>query len=175
LRHSALEQAGYLNADFHMILDHSLWIKIAACNPIRHIEQYWAVERTHQEAKTIAQATVFVDEAFQLIPALEKDPFYAEAFSVNRDQIYAGLHVFAARRLIDNGEDRKALHHFAQAFHLSPLVASQLWYKGVQALGGMLGLRRLFLAYRRSRRKMSHGVRQLTVDDSGVHWKESVV
>ena len=175
MRRSALSQAGYLNADFNLILDHSLWISIAACNPIRHIGQFWAVERTHHDAKTIAQAASFIDEAYRLIPTLEKEPLYSEVFTARRAQIYAGLHVFAARRLIDNGEDRKALHHFAQAFHLSPLVASQLWYKGVQALGGMLGLRRLFLAYRRSRRKMSHGVRQLTVDDSGVHWKESVV
>lgn len=172
MRHSALEQAGYLNADFHMILDHSLWIRIAARNPIRHIPEFWAVERTHQDAKTIAQATVFVDEAYRLIPALEKEPLYREVFARRRAQIYAGLHVFAARRLIDNGEDKKAVRHYAQALRLSPGVAMRMWYKGVQALGGALGLRKLFLSYRNTRRSASHGERQLTVDENGVHWKD---
>ena len=171
MRRSALEQAGFLNADFHMILDHSLWIRIAVRNPIRHIEQFWAVERTHQEAKTIAQATVFVDEAFRLIPSLEKDFLYADAFAAQREQIYAGLHVFAGRRLIDNNQPRQALQHFYEAWKLSPKTPLTFWYKVLQAAGGSIGLGKVFLAYRSLRRKIFHKEKRLTLTEQGLEWE----
>ncbi len=172
MRRSVLEEAGYLPMDYHLILDHALWIQIAARGPILHIPQVWAVERTHQEAKTIAQAARFVDEAFRLLPVLEKQPLFQSVFASKGKTIYAGLHVFAAKRLIDAGQPARALEHFRQALRLSPTVAAQAWYKAIQALGGALGLGPLFLAYRRSRRKLQHKAQVLTVDEQGVHWKQ---
>jgi glycosyltransferase involved in cell wall biosynthesis len=67
MRRQALEEAGFLIPDFHMVLDHSLWVRIASRRPILHVGEFWAVERSHPEAKTINQATVFVDEAFQFM------------------------------------------------------------------------------------------------------------
>jgi len=171
MRRSALEGAGYLNTDYHLILDHILWIQIAARNPIRHIRQFWAVERTHQEAKTIAQASVFVDEAFRLVPALEKDPLYAKVFAAKKDSIYAGLHVFAGRRLIDNNQPRQALKYFLEAWKLSPQAPLAVWYKLVQAAGGAIGLSKLFLAYRHIRRKFFHHDKRLTFSEHGLEWE----
>ena len=71
MRREALAEAGYLCTDYHMVLDHYLWIQIAARHPILHVGQYWAVERTHQDAKTYAQAAKFAEEAFRLIPAFK--------------------------------------------------------------------------------------------------------
>ena len=42
----------------------------------------------------------------------------------------------------------------------------------VQALGGVMGLEKVFLAYRRSRRTVQHHARHLFVDDRGVHWND---
>lgn len=170
MHRSALEQAGYLNADFHMILDHALWIGIAARNPIRHVSQYWAVERTHPEAKTIAQATVFVDEANRLLPTLEKETLYQTVFSRHKAKIYAGVHVFAARRLIDAGQYPQALTHFMQALSYSPASVGRYWYKVIQALGGAMGLSSLFMLYRNSRRKLQNKNRKLVVNEHGLHW-----
>lgn len=171
MRRSALEEAGYLNPNFHMILDHYLWIQIAARHPIRHIGQFWAVERTHPEAKTIAQASMFVDEAFRLIPTLEKDPLFAKVFAAHKDSIYAGLHVFAGRRLIDNDRPRQALTHFRQAWQCSPRTLLAYWYKLVQAAGGALGLGKLFLAYRKLRRKLLHHDKRLVFSEHGLEWE----
>jgi glycosyltransferase involved in cell wall biosynthesis len=170
MRRSALEEAGFLIADFHMILDHSLWIRIASRHPILHVPQFWAVERTHQGAKTTAQATVFVDEAFRFIPSIEKTPVFRSLFEQHGKEIYAGLHVFAGKRLIDSGKPSKALKAFWQAFRLSPRVVSHAWYKVVQALGGTLGLSKLFLLYRRTRRKLTHASKQLIVTKDGIQW-----
>jgi len=170
MRHEALKRANYLQADFHMVLDHSLWIRIARDYPLLHVDEYWAVERTHEHAKTTAQATVFIDEAFRLIPALERDPSYREVFERRGRQIHAGLHLYATKRYIDAGMPGQALRHYFSGMRLSPLMAVRIWRKFLQALGGSLGLMPLFLAYRRSRRKVQFGARQLIVDDSGVRW-----
>ena len=171
MRRSILEQAGFLLPQFHGILDHSLWVRIAARGPILHVPEYWAVERTHVAAKTTSQATMFVDEAFRFIPSIENNPLMREVFQHEKHEIYAGLNIFAARRYIDAGKPREALGYFWQAFRLKPAVAIHYWYKLIQALGGSMGLGMIFLVYRKFRRRVTHGSRQLGVDSKGVHWK----
>jgi glycosyltransferase involved in cell wall biosynthesis len=170
MRAEALSEAGYLRADFHMILDHSLWIRIAARHPILHINNYWAVERTHQDAKTISQAMVFVEEAFRFIPSLEADRLYQPMFARHKRDIYGGLHVFAAKRAIDAGLPKIALGHFGKALAYTPIPVLKAWYKVVQAFGGILGLRWFFLAYRNARRTSQHHSLRLIVNDQGVNW-----
>lgn len=170
MRRAALEQAGFLQADFHMVLDHSLWIRIARRYPLLHVNEFWAVERVHESAKTTAQAGVFVEEAFRMIPALEKNPDYRDIFAGHGRTIYAGLHTFAARRYIDAGEYRRALNHYVQALRISAAIPLRAWRKGLQACAGSVGLMGIFLAYRRRRRKVQFGGQQLTVDGNGLHW-----
>ena len=84
MRRDALQQAGFLPTGYHLILDHTLWVQIAARFPILHVGEYWAVERTHADAKTIAQAARFVDEAFQFIQSRESDPLFQPLFNQQR-------------------------------------------------------------------------------------------
>jgi glycosyltransferase involved in cell wall biosynthesis len=170
MRREALEQAGYLQADFHMVLDHSLWIRIARQYPLLHVNEFWAVERVHETAKTTAQAGVFVEEAFRLIPSLEKNPQYQEIFKEHGRTIYAGLHTFAAKRYIDAGEYRRALKHYLKATGLSAPIPLRAWRKGIQALAGSVGLMGIFLAYRRKRRMVQFTGKQLAIDDHGIRW-----
>ena len=170
MRRSALEQAGYLSTDLNLILDHYLWIKIATSSPILHVDEFWAVERTHGHAKTIAQAAEFVDEAFRLIDAIRKQTPFEEIFASHEQEIQAGLHIFASKRLIDAGRSKQALSHFMQASRLSPGAVARVWYKVIQALGGLIGLNQLFLSYRQVRRKAQHRARRLAVGADGVYW-----
>ncbi len=170
MRQKALQQAGFLQADFHMVLDHSLWIRIAARSPIIHIAQYWAVERTHPEAKTTAQAPKFVEEAFVLIPTFEKDPGFQDIFRRYRTQIYAGLHAYAGRRFIDSGHYRLAVGHFFKSLALDPRVALRYWFKIVQALLAVAGFMPVALWYRRTRRKAQFRQARLVVTEKGLSW-----
>jgi hypothetical protein len=169
MRRSALQQAGFLPTGYNLILDHTLWVQIAAHGPILHLGEYWAVERTHAEAKTVAQAARFVDEAFQFVGSCEHDPLFQPMFKRQRPEIYAGLHVFAGKRLIDAGQSRQALDHFRQAWGLSPRAVLRVWYKVVQAAGNTFGLEKLFLAYRTTRRRFQHHGQGLRLDEQGVH------
>jgi glycosyltransferase involved in cell wall biosynthesis len=170
MRRAALEEAGFLRLDLNLILDHNLWIQIASRSAILHVDEFWAVERTHGEAKTIAQAADFVEEAFGLLNGLQSVPPFDEVFEQHRTEIMAGLHIFAAKRLIDAGKPTRAMHHFRQAFQYSPGRVGKVWYKLAQALGGALGLNRLFLLYRSSRRKVQHRARRMEVGAEGFRW-----
>jgi len=171
MRQTALQQVGYLRPESHLILDHELWVRIAAAYPIRHVDEYWAVERTHEDAKTIAMSARFVEEAFDFVKGLRSEPEFERVFREHDHKIRAGLHVFSARRLIDAGLPKQAMGHFGQAWRIEPKAVLKVWYKWVQALGGTLGLGGLFLAYRQGRRKAQHQRKRLVVSEEGITWK----
>jgi len=172
MRAEALRYAGFLRPESHLILDHELWVRIAEKFPIKHVPSYWAVERTHKEAKTITQSARFVDEAFNFVGSLRTDPQFKPVIEQNEAQIKAGLHVFSARRLIDAGQPKKALKHLRSAWRIKPRSVLSVWYKWVQAWGSALGLGGLFLWYRQTRRKLQHNQRRLTVNSQGIRWEE---
>lgn len=81
----------------------------------------------------------------------------------------AGVHIFAARRLIDAERPRTALHHFTDAWRYSPAAVAKVWFKVAQALGGAAGMEGVFLTYRQTRRAVKHRGRKIAVDARGVH------
>ncbi len=170
MRREALEEAGYLRPDYHMVFDHQLWIRIASRHPLLHVPSFWTVERTHADAKTIAQAPVFVEEAFRFVESLADDPDLGPVYQMKKDHILTGLHIFAGKRFIDAGQPEVALRHFRQAKEISPRTVRQVWYKVVQALGGSWGFQGAFLAYRKIRRRLQHRSRYLSVDQDGARW-----
>jgi glycosyltransferase involved in cell wall biosynthesis len=173
MRRQALENAGFLEPSYHFILDHVLWTRIAARSPIVHVAETWAVERTHGSAKTVAQASMFVEEAFRFIAGARQDLAYQDILQRHAREIEAGLCVFAGRRFIDADRYREALLYFWKALWIRPRTAVHFWYKGIQAIGGAIGLKGLFLAYRRVRRAFQHSKRTLSVDEGGLHWLDN--
>jgi glycosyltransferase involved in cell wall biosynthesis len=152
MRRSALAEVGYLNQDYHLILDHELWLRISAQHELQHVRRFWALERTHAQAKTIDQAAGFVDEAHRLVDWATSSELFREVIRSNRRRVNAGLNVFSARRLIDAGQHSAATTHLWKAAKLHPPTVARYWYKVVQAVGSALGLERLFLGYRNVRR-----------------------
>jgi len=170
LRREALTQAGYLDEGLRLVLDHALWIRIAASRPIRHVPEVWAVERTHPAAKTIAEARGFVDEAKALLARMEHDARLAPLIARHRRRIQAGFHVFAGRRCIDSGDAAEALRHFQAALAFDPPSVLRVWYKVAQAFGLRLGAGGAFLAYRSIRRRLTHRERRFLLGEDGVAW-----
>ena len=170
MRRKALEEAGYLPPDSRLLLDHELWLQIAARYPILHLDGFWAVERSHETAKTISLAAHYGPDAFVLLDELRKHPLFREVIGQNEREIYAGLHIFSARRLIDARQPSDALHHFWQAFRLSPSAAVRVWFKILQAVGGVAGLGDPLLAFRKVRRWSNPQKGRLVADETGVRW-----
>ena len=154
MRKSVLEEVGYLNDEFDLILDHELWLRIAAYTRIQHVDEFWAIERTHPEAKTVERAEEFVREAERLVGRARESADLSQLVRVNQRRISAGLGVFAARRLIDAGRYGEAVRRFGTAFSKHPPTVARYWYKVVQAVFSALGLSPLFLWYRDTRRSL---------------------
>jgi hypothetical protein len=157
MRRSAIEEAGFLNDEYNLTLDHELWVRIAARYPILHVPRFWALERTHGEAKTIALAAEFVTEAERILHWAQETDSVRQVYDENQDRIKAGFHVFAARRLIDADSFKEAVRHLWRAIGFHPATVLRYWYKVVQAGFSAVGLSELFMAYRRLRRRLQFG------------------
>lgn len=167
MRKEVLEEVGFLDASYNLILDHDLWVRLSSSHPIVHIPRFWAVERTHAGAKTIAQASAFVEEAQRMIARVGDSKDLGPLVRAHRRQIGASLDLFAAKRLIDAGDYRLALERYRAAARQSPVRALRFWYKAVQAAMGVMGLDGIFLAYRKARRRVETRGARITMGPSG--------
>jgi glycosyltransferase involved in cell wall biosynthesis len=154
MRRDVLEQVGYLGEDYHLVLDHELWIRIALRFPIIHVPSFWAVERSHLDAKTIAQAAGWVDEAELFLSRAIQSDDLGPLIHDNRRRVNGSLDAFAARRLIDAGQYNEAVRRLMGALRWYPPVVFRYWYKAVQAIFSAMGLGALFMRYRRTRRQL---------------------
>jgi glycosyltransferase involved in cell wall biosynthesis len=173
MRRLALEEAHFLPEDSNLLLDHELWLQIAARHPLIHVDGFWAVERSHDTAKTISLAAHYGPDAFELFEDLTKDPLFAPTINKYRHQILAGIHIFHGRRLIDAKKPSQAMGNFWQAAKLHPASLVPVWFKVVQAFAGMLGLGNTVLALRDTSRRIRNHPQRLVVDDRGFHWLKS--
>jgi hypothetical protein len=103
---------------------------------------------------------------------LRSKPLLREIIQQNEREIYAGLHIFAARRLIDARQPSEALKHFWNAFKLFPPAAIKMWFKILQALSGLVGLGDFVLNLRNIRRWLHPQKGHLFSDEAGVRWIE---
>lgn len=144
MRHEVLRQAGYLQSDFHYLLDHSLWLRMARLAPMAHIPSYWAFARYHPAAKNIALAAEFGEEAFRILEWARDVPDLAARIERQERRVLAGAHRYRARYLLDGGKARAALGDYLRALRLHPPSALQEWHRiifaGLSSLGlGFLG------------------------------------
>jgi len=167
MRRAVLDKVGLLSDQYHMVLDHDLWIRIASEGPVLHIPSFWAVERTHEKAKTVAMTGTFVEEASELIRRAEESPVLGDLIRANERKVRASFHAFAARRMIDGGEHKKATIEIFKAYASDPRIGFRYWYKAVQASLSAAGLERLFLGYRNLRRRLQHRDRHMAMTERG--------
>lgn len=167
MRTKVLREVGYLSSQYHYILDHELWIRIAARYPIVHVPSFWAVERTHLQAKTVAQAAVWVEEGRAFMKRADSDPRLGPLLKEDPRSIEAHFQAFAARRLIDAHRFREALGRMLKALTLKPTVVLRYWYKLIQASFSWIGFHRLFLFYRTCRRRLQFSGQNVIVGENG--------
>lgn len=140
MRRAALEQAGYLDLNYHFLLDHHLWLRVAQVAPIQHIQAEWAAARFHAGAKNVAQAARFGEEAYRIVEWMQQQPALAEPFRRNRRRITAAAHRFNARYLLDGEQPASALKYYARSLTIHPPTALQEWKRILYCLAALLGL-----------------------------------
>lgn len=152
-RREVLEQTGTLDTNFHFLLDHHLWIRIAQHGKILHVDQIWSAARYHAQAKNRAKAAEFGREAFRILDWAGKQPGLAEAVSGVERRARASAHRVDARYLLDGGKSASALAAWFRALFIHPptaLARLNIFTSAVLNLVG-LGALRDFILHRRRR------------------------
>jgi glycosyltransferase involved in cell wall biosynthesis len=140
MRRAVLEKAGYLDASYHYMLDHQLWLRMARLAPIQHIPQLWAADRHHPAAKNVSQAAGFAQETLRLVDWMRIQPDLMLRLRADRRHILGGAYRLRARYLLDGGQPAEALHSYLKALWYWPAFAwghkHRMAYALVRWLGG---------------------------------------
>lgn len=155
-RRAALEKAGNLDASYHFLLDHHLWLRIALQGKILHVDETWAAARYHAEAKNRARAAEFGREAFRTLDWAKSRPGLAEAVSSVERRARASAHRVDARYLLDGGQPRAALKAWFHALVIHPptaLARLNILVSALLRLSGLDRLREIYLQRRQARLK----------------------
>ncbi len=150
MRRSVLEKVGYLSEEYHYLLDHHLWLRIAAKSVLKYVPQPWAAARYHPSAKNMAQAEHFGAEAFRILEWARTQPKMAETIHRAEDRILGGIYRFNAHYLLDAVQPLRALRAYRKVWKYYPDFALRRMNRiafSVMSILGLGGLRRLI--YRR--------------------------
>jgi glycosyltransferase involved in cell wall biosynthesis len=143
MRRVALEQAGYLDENFHYMLDHHLWLRIANRYRIKSIHQVWAAARHHPMAKNVSQSSGFAQETYRAVEWLRNEPGISEKFKEDRRRILGGANRLAGRYLLDGGLPAAALKAYGKALYYWPGYAIRHWGRMAFAFANLFGIGKL--------------------------------
>jgi tetratricopeptide (TPR) repeat protein len=149
IRREVLERVGYLSQDYHYLLDHQLWLRIAAETGMKFVPRPWAAARYHSTAKNIAQAEHFGAEAFRILDWAKTQPKMAKMIQQSEDRVLGGIYRFNAQYLLDSGQPRKALKAYGKVFKYYPEFAFRRLHRVVFAFFSLFGLGGLGKLFRR--------------------------
>ncbi len=153
MRRSLLEKVGYLDNDYHFLLDHHLWLRIAQLTPMLYTSQTLAAARYHDDAKNIAHAEEFGAEAFKILAWMKTQPNLAPRLAKNESKILAGAHHLDAFYLVEAGKMRAGLAAYWRSFLHNPKTALKSWKRILYAFLSLFGLARVREVYLNLRKK----------------------
>jgi len=156
IRRSVLEEAGYLDPAYQLLMDNLLWMCMARKAPIVYIPQTWAAARYHDQAKNRTRGAAYGQEARRLIADLRSRPEFSELIQADEKHILAGVERFDGFYLTDAGQPCEALHSYWRAFRLYPKMAVQDWKHILLTILSLLGLDKARLWYDRLRTRCLH-------------------
>ncbi len=153
MRRSALLQAGLLDLQYHFLLDHQLWLRVAQHGEVIYVPETWAQARYHAAAKNIAQAAGFGAEAYKIVEWMRHEPGLAVSFEDDKKKIMAGAHRINARYLLDGGQNKAAIGAYWKSLRADTRVALKEWHRMVYAFLAILGLGSIKSIFFKLRRK----------------------
>jgi len=143
MHRAAYEGAGGVDPGYHLLMDHHLWLRIAARWPIRYVDCTLAFARRHGEAKNVTQAESFGREARRIARWLLSDSTIRSTSRVQMDRTQAGALRFGARYLLDKSDYRGAFRGYWAALRTHPRTALREWRRILFAFLGLLGMGKL--------------------------------
>lgn len=127
IKKAVWDDLGGLDATYHFMLDHHLWIRIAAAYEIKHVSDILAGSRYHQQAKNVASAADFSKEIFRVAEFASQYDRTAERFREDRRRILGGAYRLSARYLLDGKRPFQAMTNYLKALIRWPADAIKYW------------------------------------------------
>jgi glycosyltransferase involved in cell wall biosynthesis len=140
-----------LDLSYRYLLDHEFWLRIGSSGEIYKINHYLAAARFHNQAKNVANAHEFGDEAHRISRWLLSDDQFRDLVQSRRKRILAGAYRIDARYTLDGGNYSNALTRYIKGLMLSPTVLLPEIHRMIYALFGMAGLGKIRAIYERLR------------------------
>ena len=119
-RRKAWYGAGGMDLRYHFLLDHHLWLRIAAGGKIAYLPEPLAAARFYPEAKNRAHAADFGVEAYRIADWLLTDPEMKPYSKGYRRVIQGGADWLNANYLSNGNHPWKSLKNYAKAFAKYP-------------------------------------------------------
>jgi len=143
MRRSALPADGFLDTNYHFLLDHQLWLRIAVKHPIIYEPHFWAEAHYHEGAKNLAQAGKFGAEALRMVEWMRTSPDFGVEYQKHRNLIKAGAERINGFYLVEAEEYGRAFRAYMRAFFYSPRAVLPDWYRVLYCLAAPLGFKGL--------------------------------
>jgi glycosyltransferase involved in cell wall biosynthesis len=143
MKRELYKQVAGLDLEYHFMLDHHLWIRIANLAPIKHVSSMWAAARHHEAAKNVSQAAAFGRESLEVLEWMQSQPELAPLVVKNERRVFAGAYRLNARYLLDGDQYGAALNSYARAFVNQPIYTAHHWHRMGYAILGLIGVRNL--------------------------------
>jgi glycosyltransferase involved in cell wall biosynthesis len=154
MRQEVLERAGFLDIQFHYLLDHHLWLRMARLAPMVYLERRQAAARFHPGAKNLSQAPGFGQEALRVAAWLQEQKEYADEYRPRK--VWGGAYRVNGWYLVEGGQPGAALRSYGRSLVNDPAAALSDWrrilYAGL-SLVGLAGLKTTFYEMRQKIRR----------------------
>lgn len=151
IRKRNMVQVGGLDLNFHLLLDHHLWLRLALDSNFIFSEKIWAAARFHSQAKNTALAAEFGNEAIRLAKWMEETPLFAKLWIKNKKKVWAGAYRIKARYLLDAAYYRDSIIAYWHGFVFSPTIILPEMHRFIYAILSLFGLaflKKLYLKFR---------------------------
>jgi glycosyltransferase involved in cell wall biosynthesis len=155
LRRRVLEEVGYLDPSYHMMLDHHLWLRMAQAAPMGYVPERWAAARFHPAAKNLAHGPEFGPEGYRLVQWMSEQPGLAGCYKRLRRRIWAGACRQDAFYLLDAGRPVDALKAYWSGLMAYPPGVLRHWRRMLFAAASLVvnvnGLKASYLERRKKK------------------------
>lgn len=143
MRRAVLEKAGYLDENYHFMLDHQLWLRMSLQAGMKYVPQLWAGAHFHEDCKNLSQASEFGKEAYRIVDWIRATPGFAENVAWLLPNILAGAERINGFYLLEAEEYSRAFRAYWRGLLLAPDIILPDWYRMVYALFAPLGIQKL--------------------------------
>lgn len=138
MRRAVLEQAGFLNLDYHYLLDVELWLRMASiAEPVYVPNALWSAARMHDDAKNHAQALQFGPEAFKIAKWLCEDERFYPLSSQIFNKIWAGAYRIDAFYRAEAEDYHGAIKSYGDMMKHWPFQSIESYARLFKSLGKM--------------------------------------